>query len=98
MPLNSCEFLLFMKQSEPRAKLLEEIQSFTQLVGHRIYGQTDVDIVQVALQYSNFTSLSFEARAIAHQEPNRLYLDWRYEGNKIKMVYFEYNSGLDLDR
>jgi len=66
-----------MPQSDERAKLLDEIQSFTQLVGHRLYGQSDVDIIQVALQYSNFSLLYQKAESIAMQEPNRLYLNWR---------------------
>ena len=66
-----------LQQCEEKAKLLEEIQSFTQLVGHRIYGQTDVDIIQVALQYPSFTRLYAAAKSLALDEPNRLYLEWR---------------------
>lgn len=62
---------------------MEEIQTFAQLEGHKIYGQLDVDIIQIALQAPYLVRVHEQARKLARASPNRLYVEWMY----VKVVF-----------
>lgn len=57
-------------------KLVEEIQRFSQLEGHKIYGQMDVDIIQIALQAPYLQRVHEQAKRLARSSPSRLYIEW----------------------
>ncbi|ODN02648.1 Apoptotic protease-activating factor 1 [Orchesella cincta] len=63
-------------EREERLKLIEEIQTFAQLEGHKIYGQLDVDIIQIALQAPYLQRVHEQAKKLARASPNRLYIEW----------------------
>jgi len=46
-------------------------------VGHRIYGQLDVDVIQVALQTPHLQRIHNQAKMHALISGNRLYLEWK---------------------
>ena len=56
--------------------LLDQLIEFTQIVGHKINGTSDIDIVQLLLQYSNYELLYEKAKGLARDMLAKLYLEW----------------------
>ncbi|CAG7833833.1 unnamed protein product [Allacma fusca] len=61
---------------EQNQTFLEELETFTQQMGYKMYGHPDIDIIQLAIQLPNLPSLSKQARQLALSLPNRVYVEW----------------------
>ena len=56
---------------------MEELKEFTgQVAGYRIYGQPDVDVIQMAIQIPKLPLVSEQARLIAQNEKTHLFIEW----------------------